>query len=256
MGYNITDTMLREEIRLVIYSLPDHPELKTRCAFIFVQAAIPSEGDSHRYRQGMDWAECIALLSKRQWLVEIAPLANVTGTHIQYRAKRVTLPLGRRSTSGTPKKGSPRGALTADESDPMTYDRPRPAPETSPLLAQVQRIDAALSLTIRTYRVEIAAKKIQQCFRRILVLRRPVAHPALHFLVSAAFQECSREVDNIVWQERQDRHIFLGPLPHALACLDAMAMHFEFMKSQAVNRLIHAPHDELEERGPDVTSAQ
>ncbi|KAI0344277.1 hypothetical protein BDW22DRAFT_1147716 [Trametopsis cervina] len=219
LGYNITDTMLREEIRLVIYSLPDHPELKTR------------------YRQGMDWAECIALLSKRQWLVEIAPLANVTVTHIQYRAKRVTLPLGRRSTSGTPKKGFPR------------------APQTSPLLAQVQRIDAALSLTIRTYRVEIAAKKIQQCFRRILVLRRPVDHPALHFLVSAAFQECSREVDNIVWQERQDRHIFLGPLPHALACLDAMAMHFEFMKSQAVNRLIHAPHDELEERGSDVTSA-
>lgn len=101
-----------------------------------------------------------------------------------------------------------------------------------------------------------AAIRIQRFYRRRLSNRRSVRYGSLTFLVNGAFTECLNEVRNIEWYSQRYRMVFLGVLPHALACLDAMIMQFAYMKSLASQRLQEAAHSQWEKLGHEVAAIQ
>ena len=132
-----------------------------------------------------------------------------------------------------------------------------------PKLAGYSRDLARLELLVLRFEEDAAERKglfavlyLQQVFRRTQALRKRAIYPGLSFFVEGIFKECLQEVDNIRWSRRRYRLIFLGPLPHALACLDALKMQFEVMKAAAAKRLMDAPHHDLEKRGKEVVAIQ
>ena len=101
-----------------------------------------------------------------------------------------------------------------------------------------------------------AVTRIQTFYRRRLCNRRQVRYGSLTFLVSGAFTECLNEVDSIKWHSQRYRMVFLGVLPHALACLDAMIMQFAHLKPFAAKRLQEAEHLQYEKLGHEVAAIQ
>lgn len=120
----------------------------------------------------------------------------------------------------------------------------------------VDEISASLDLEIASSRRLFAAIHIQQWYRKMLALRRPVSYGPLGFLLRSAFEECIAKSNSITWTARRHRMIFLGVLPHALACLDAIIMHSEHLKANAAKRLEQAPHKDLEKYGEAVVAIE
>lgn len=64
-------------------------------------------------------------------------------------------------------------------------------------------------------------------------------------------------VDFIAFPSRRRRLLFLGPLPHALASIDALKMQFAYMKGNASQRLQDADdHRKLEDLGRAVVAVE
>ncbi len=138
----------------------------------------------------------------------------------------------------------------------MRTDMADSVARNTPELRAVQRLSNALNSEIDSQHRLFAAIRIQDFYRRTVSLHRPITYGNLAFLVSGAFAECISQVNRITWDDRRYRMVFLGIVPHALACLDAMIMQFEYLKSVAVQRLKNCHHSKLEELGHAVTAIQ
>ena len=94
----------------------------------------------------------------------------------------------------------------------------------------------------------VAARKIRMFARRLRSV--PAAGP-----VTKHFTSCTTCPQLRQFSPRQ-RMLFLGPLPHALACLDGLAAYFGSRKAQLAAVLQKAAHNDLETAGRAVAQVQ
>jgi hypothetical protein len=62
-----------------------------------------------------------------------------------------------------------------------------------------------------------------------------------------------RKSQEIHWPHRHYRHLFLGPLPHILFCLNVVETRTHELKRKAKERLKKERHQELEQLGEQLT---
>ncbi|KAI0693636.1 hypothetical protein BC835DRAFT_1415776 [Cytidiella melzeri] len=241
LGHNIPDSGLREDILKAIISLRG------------VEKRFPKLYGG--YIAAITWSELVAALPKTLQLVKLVESVASSGGKRNYTAVKTTLPLvDRRASKSQPTSQGRRKLGKVTVSKPVEDARYISATATMQTTDLVERISQALDLEVRGRRRLFATIRLQQLFRRVHSLRRPLAHyGTLSFFTNAAFEECMKEVHHISWRHRRLRMIFLGVLPHILACLDAVIMHLEQMKTRAAKNLIQAHHRDLEKLGATVT---
>jgi hypothetical protein len=107
----------------------------------------------------------------------------------------------------------------------------------------------------------LAAQRIAVFVRPRLVRQHRVPHTlaSTSHLVSAHFATCLRETLGPQQPQigsRRDRLLVLGPLPHALATLDILQLHFTFRKDVLSRRLQKVGPMDLEDAGEAVARVQ
>ena len=100
-----------------------------------------------------------------------------------------------------------------------------------------------------------AFQRLQSYTRPRLLRQRQLPRHGLSYLVEGYFNVCLKRSTELPLS-RVDRHLFLGPLPHTLACLDALRMYFEAEKDKLSRKLQKASHIDLEDAGDDVVRMQ
>ncbi|KAG2132368.1 hypothetical protein DEU56DRAFT_981701 [Suillus clintonianus] len=89
-----------------------------------------------------------------------------------------------------------------------------------------------------------AARKIQNAYWRYVQHR---SGPAVDAEIDAIFTTCFKETQSPEWHPRYYRLLFLGPLPHLLACLRKGVTLADAAKAKAKSRLNEESHEKLEE---------
>jgi hypothetical protein len=101
-----------------------------------------------------------------------------------------------------------------------------------------------------------AARVIQAMYRRNAECRGGSARSSLSEAKSRLFIGCLAECEKLKWPRSHYRLLFLGPLPHLLACLErANTFPFE-AKTKVKKRLTTAEHLELEDVQMKMTEAK
>ncbi|KAF9818499.1 hypothetical protein IEO21_02737 [Rhodonia placenta] len=106
-----------------------------------------------------------------------------------------------------------------------------------------EELGAALTL-LTVYRAFVHRRAQQE--RR----RTPIATHAIRRRVTAEFETAAKTME---WPHRTYRMLFLGPLPHAVVCLELLHGHLFEAKSNAKRRLVMAIHHDLEAVGARLT---
>lgn len=141
--------------------------------------------------------------------------------------------------------------LCALMDDPPFYDTP---PSTETILAG--RPTEAMNSQLPGAKELLAVRRIKSFLRpRLLCAKKLPQHEGSH-LVAQRFAECLERSQQLPRLSRNQRLLFLGPLPHALVCLDALKMYFSCIKDQLASKLQGAGHIDLEESGADVARVQ
>ncbi|EKM60387.1 uncharacterized protein PHACADRAFT_203599 [Phanerochaete carnosa HHB-10118-sp] len=99
-----------------------------------------------------------------------------------------------------------------------------------------------------------AFQRIKSFLRPRLVRKRKLPRYGLCHLASDHFEACFKRSHELQLL-RTERHLFLGPLPHVLACLDGLRMHFEVEKDCLSKKLQNAAHIDLDDAGANVMQA-
>jgi hypothetical protein len=98
-----------------------------------------------------------------------------------------------------------------------------------------------------------AARLIQSAYRRVLSRRNGMAKAGLAASRAAIYETCFAEACKMDWPRKHYRLLFLGPLVHALLCLDAMQADVASQKKDAKKRMRAAVYQELEDSGKKQT---
>ncbi|OSX68102.1 hypothetical protein POSPLADRAFT_1165650 [Postia placenta MAD-698-R-SB12] len=106
-----------------------------------------------------------------------------------------------------------------------------------------EELGAALTL-LTVYRAFVHRRAQQE--RR----RTPITTHAIRRRVTAEFETAAKTME---WPHRTYRMIFLGPLPHAVVCLELLHGHLFEAKGNAKRRLVMAIHHDLEAVGARLT---
>ncbi|KAI0089802.1 hypothetical protein BDY19DRAFT_992766 [Irpex rosettiformis] len=252
LGHNVPANDLRADILIAITSIRDQAKQFPKIYKGYIAAST--------------WKDLTAALPGNLPLVELVQTPPFSAKNPTYKAANLSFPLTERQLSGSQMAKLTKSALAKvvmrNVVDDSSHAPLHGLTKSAGVFARtMQRISDALDKEAEYHLREIrhplrvlAATHLQRFYRRRLSLRRQVAYGSLNFLVSGAFEECLKEVDNIKWKDRRYRMVFLGILPHALACLDAIIMQFEHMKTLASNRLQNSEHSKWEELGHAVTA--
>ena len=98
-----------------------------------------------------------------------------------------------------------------------------------------------------------AAQLIKSTYKRILSRRNGAAKRGLAASRAAIYDVCYAETQKMDWPNRTYRLLFLGPLVHALLCLDVVHADVASLKKGIKKRLHAAAYQELEELGKKQT---
>ena len=101
-----------------------------------------------------------------------------------------------------------------------------------------------------------AAKTIQLAYHHLLQRRKKGNESDLAVKRNRFFLECWNTSEKIQWQRRQYRHLFLGPLPHLLLCLEKANTHAFHMKKRIKKRINNVQHRELDEAWTKMTEVK
>jgi hypothetical protein len=103
---------------------------------------------------------------------------------------------------------------------------------------------------------DLAARMIQDGYR-YYVWRH--SGPAVDAEIDAIFTACLKETRSSKWRPSYYRLLFLGPLPHLLACLEQGITLTHTAKAKTKNLLKEVSHEQLEELGrqrSEITSVK
>ena len=98
-----------------------------------------------------------------------------------------------------------------------------------------------------------AAKTIQLAYHHLLQRRKKGNESDLAVKRNRFFLECWNTSEKIQWHRRRYRHLFLGPLPHLLLCLEKANTHAFHMKKRIKKRINNVQHRELDEARTKMT---
>jgi len=98
-----------------------------------------------------------------------------------------------------------------------------------------------------------AAQLIQTSYRRVLSRRKGVAKAGLAASRVAIYETCCAEALKMDWPRRCYRLLFLGPLVHALLCLEVIHADVSSQKKDVKKRMVVARYQELADLGQKQT---
>ncbi|KAI0321916.1 hypothetical protein OF83DRAFT_135754 [Amylostereum chailletii] len=137
-------------------------------------------------------------------------------------------------------------ATTANEEKDDDPEETKPEDVEAIILSMENDRTSSLSAEDITARNK-AALTLFTLYRRRLRLRTSFIAPGLPTHRAKYFDACLKEAAKIQWAATSTyRFVFLGPLPHVLACLEAMINKMNVDRTKARIKMMVADHDDLE----------